>query len=184
LARAKTGRAQIARAAGAQIQFHAERAVTARAARLRCLVTPASIAPWRRDSAPKCWCLNALKRLPHHVDEEERGKGGGDSHQVWVTAALASGVSSSIRGESDRNGMSKGAGPRAARPRSSVLPAQNSPACSAAVDPTCHRAAPTLPPATTATLPPTYSPEPPETPEPHDMCVASRPAALCWWQKS
>ena len=31
---------------------------------------------------------------------------------------------------------------------------------------------------------PTYSPEPPETPEPHDMCVASRPAALCWWQKS
>ena len=42
----------------------------------------------------------------HAASEEERGKGGGDSHQVWVTAALASGVSSSIRGESDRNGMS------------------------------------------------------------------------------
>ena len=29
--------------------------------------------------------------------------------------------------------------------------------------------------------PPTDSPE---TPEPHDMCVSSRPAALCCWQKS
>ena len=42
----------------------------------------------------------------HAASGEERGKGGGDSHQVWVTATLASGVSSSIRGESDRNGMS------------------------------------------------------------------------------
>jgi hypothetical protein len=55
--------------------------------------------------APELLHVCVVKKV-HAASGEERGKGGGDSHQVWVTAALASGVSSSIRGESDRNGMS------------------------------------------------------------------------------